>query len=287
MMVLKVLCLTALSAAVFGQSAAVRQQFEVCSIKASPAQTIGEVSVGVRVDGAQVHVNSLAMKDYIRVAFRLKLHQIAGPDWLDAMRYDVAAKLPAGATRAQVPEMLRSMLEDRFGLKAHLEPRTTAVYSLIAALPLKLKEAATEAAAADAPVEVNAGGSSAGGSFRFGNGASFSISANGIEAQKLSMDEFTSTLTRFMDLPVVDMTELKARYDFRFPLSAEDYRSMTIRSAISAGISLPQEAMRLLALGNGDSLHSGLRDVGLRLESRKATVETLVIDRIEKAPTEN
>jgi uncharacterized protein (TIGR03435 family) len=101
------------------------------------------------------------------------------------------------------------------------------------------------------------------------------------------MDDFTNTLSRFMDLPVLDMTGLKGRYDFSFPLSLEDYRSMQIRAAIGAGISLPAEAMRALPLGNGDSLHSGLRDLGLRLEPRKAAVEMLVVDHVEKTPTGN
>jgi len=265
----------------------VRQEFEVCSVKPSPAQTAGQVSVGVHIDGAQVRVSSLAMKDYIRIAFRLKGYQIAGPEWLSGTRYDVAAKLPAGATRTQVPAMLRSMLEDRFGLKWHMETREAAVYGLIVAGQLRLKEAEAAPAAPDQPVEVNAGGSSAGGSFSLGGGSNFSISTKGIEGQKLNMEDFTNTLSRFMDRPVMDMTGLKGRYDFSLPLTTEDYYSMAIRSAIDAGVSLPATALQALAAGNGDSLHSGLRDLGLRLEPRKAAVETLVIDHIEKTPTEN
>jgi uncharacterized protein (TIGR03435 family) len=287
MTTLRYLCFTVLVGAAFGQGALVRAQFEVCSVKPSPPQSAGEMNVGVRVDGAQVHVSSLSLRDLIRSAFRVKLDQIAGPAWLGGARYDVDAKLPDGATRAQVPDMLRSMLDDRFGLKTHMEPREIAVYGLIAAGQLRLKEAPEDPGAAGKPLEVNAGGNSSGGSFSLGNGSNFAISAKGIEGQRLSMDDFTNTLSRFMDLPVLDMTGLKGRYDFSFPLSLEDYRSMQIRAAIGAGISLPAEAMRALPLGNGDSLHSGLRDLGLRLEPRKAAVEMLVVDHVEKTPTGN
>jgi uncharacterized protein (TIGR03435 family) len=280
------LCFVFFAAAAFGQNQA-RPRFEVCSVKPSPAQAMNEVSVGVRINGAQAHVSAVSMRDLIHIAFREEPQQIAGPAWLSSTRFDVDAKLPADATQADVPAMLRTMLEDRFALKAHKESREVAVYGLITAVPLKLKESPAEEEASGTPVEVTAGGSAAGTSFNLGHGASFSMSAKGMEGVKLDMDNFARTLSRFMDLPVVDMTGLKGRYDFSFPLASADYVSMQIRAGINAGLSLPAEAMRALALGNGDSLHSGLRDLGLRLERRKTTLEMLVVDSIEKTPTEN
>ena len=54
-----------------------------------------------------------------------------------------------------------------------------------------------------------------------------------------------------------------------------------------AGVALPAQALHLLESNTVDSLHESLRKIGLTLESRRAPMEVLVIDQIEKAPTEN
>jgi uncharacterized protein (TIGR03435 family) len=94
-------------------------------------------------------------------------------------------------------------------------------------------------------------------------------------------------LARFADRPVVDMTELEGNYDFALEFAPEDFRAMMIRSATAAGVMLPAEAMRALEGASGDSLFTALQTLGLKLEPRKAPLEVLVIDHIEKAPTEN
>jgi uncharacterized protein (TIGR03435 family) len=43
---------------------------------------------------------------------------VIGPDWLES-RFNIDAKMPAGSTRNQVPEMLQSLLADRFHMKSH------------------------------------------------------------------------------------------------------------------------------------------------------------------------
>ena len=43
----------------------------------------------------------------------------------------VVAKLPDGTNQRNVPEMLQSMLQDRFGMKAHREKREFSVYNLV------------------------------------------------------------------------------------------------------------------------------------------------------------
>jgi uncharacterized protein (TIGR03435 family) len=63
--------------------------------------------------------------------------------------------------------------------------------------------------------------------------------------------------------------------------------AMLIRSAIAAGVVLPPEALRALSGSSGDSLMNALDRLGLKLEPRKAPLEVLVVDRMEKAPTEN
>jgi uncharacterized protein (TIGR03435 family) len=94
-------------------------------------------------------------------------------------------------------------------------------------------------------------------------------------------------LSAFMDRPVVDMTDLKGNYDFVLELSPEDFRAMGIRSAIAAGVALPPQAIQMAEAASGDSLTNALQKVGLKLDSRKAPLEVLVIDHAEKTPSEN
>lgn len=47
-----------------------------------------------------------------------------------AGRYDLVATMPAGTSKEQLQLMLRNLLADRFGLKAHMETRNTKAYAL-------------------------------------------------------------------------------------------------------------------------------------------------------------
>jgi uncharacterized protein (TIGR03435 family) len=279
------------AAAAFGQTP--RPEFEVASIHPTDQSNQAQVNVGVHIDGAQVNITYFSLKDYIRVAYKLKDYQIAGPDWIGSERYDISAKLPSGGARDQVPEMLKSLLEDRFKIKSHMDSKEFPVYALIAAKGgVKLKEspvdAETEAPGTPATnVNVTASGGARGVTINLGEGAYFAFADNKLEAKKLTMVAFCDTLARFMDKPVIDMTELKGAYDITLNFTQEDYTAMLIRSAISAGVALPPQALKMLELSSGDSLASGLQLVGLKLDSRKAPLPVLVVDKIEKTPTAN
>ena len=63
---------------------------------------------------------------------------------------------------------------------------------------------------------------------------------------------------------------------------------MLIRSAVVAGVILPPEVLRILdGASSPASLFDGIEKLGLRLESRKAPLDLLVIDGALKTPTEN
>jgi uncharacterized protein (TIGR03435 family) len=64
-------------------------------------------------------------------AYRVGGFQLSAPAWLDAKTFDLDAKLPPGATRAQLRDMLQGLLTERFHLALHRERRVMPVYSLI------------------------------------------------------------------------------------------------------------------------------------------------------------
>lgn len=281
------------AAAAFGQPAAPRLEFEVASVKPAIQQVANQqVQAGVQIDGAQVHCRYLSIKDYIRFAYNVKDHQILGPDWMASARFDISAKIPEGTKRDQVREMMKSLLEDRFQMKLHRETKEFPVYGLVVAKGgLKMKEAPADPQTdgvdpAKAPVEVKATGGPGGTSIDLGRGSTYTFGNNKFVATKLTMASLAETLARFVDRPVVDMTDLQGRYDFTLEITPEDYRAMMIRGALAAGVSLPPEALRALD-ASGDSLYASLQLLGLKLEPRKAPLEVLVIDGITKTPTEN
>lgn len=276
-----------LSSAAFGQT------FEVASIRPSAGPGAERMAVGVHIDGARISCTSLSLRDYITSAYQVKLYQVVGPDWIGGERFDVQATLPPGATQEQVPDMLKALLADRFGMKFHRETRDFPVYGLLVAKGgLKMKESTPDPEDSSAKektpsVNVSGTGGRGGVHIEYGHGSFFTMADNKFIARKLPMASFAEVLARFEDRPVVNMTELTGSYDFDLEFTQEDYMAMLIRSAISAGVTLPPEALRLLSGSSGDSLLNALARLGLKLETRKAPLEVLVIDHIEKAPTEN
>lgn len=267
--------------------------FEVASIRPSSEQ-VAQVSAGVRVAGSQVRMTAMSVKEFIVIAYGAKPQQIVGPEWLGQSRFDVAATIPADASAEQFPQMLRALLAERFQMTMHRETKEFPVYVLGVARggpKFELSKApapvADNAAEKTPAVNVTANGSSAGTAIDLGRGSSFAFGNNRFEAKKMTMNSLAEVLTRFVDRPVLDQTGLTGEYDVVLDIAPEDYMPLIIRSGVNAGVSLPPQALRLLDGANADPLSGPLRDVGLTLDSKRAPLETIVVDSISKTPTEN
>jgi uncharacterized protein (TIGR03435 family) len=283
------LILFVFAAAAFAQDVA-RPEFEVATIRPSAPNPQDGITAGVHIDGAQVRYAFLTLKDYIAGAYRVKLYQVSGPDWLGSDRWDVAATIPAGVPTTQIPEMMQRLIEERFQVKMHHEKRDFPVYVLeVAKGGLKMQESAALAPNADstAPFSVTGTGNSQGVSINLGRGSSYTFSNNKFEAKRLTMTMLAGNLERFTDRPIVDMTDLKGSYDFSLDVTPEDYRTMLIRAAVASGVSLPPEAVRLLDGASLSSLFDALQKVGLKLDARKAPLDVLIVDEARKTPTAN
>jgi len=136
-------------------------------------------------------------------------------------------------------------------------------------------------------VNVTGAGGSQGVAINYGRGTSYTFSNNRFEAKRFTMELFAGNLERFVDRPIVDMTDLKGTYDIVLDVTQEDYRTMLIRAGINAGVTLPPEALRLLDGASVASLLDAIQKLGLRLDARKAPLDLLVIDDARKTPTEN
>ncbi len=269
-------------------------EFEVASIKpAAPITSGQQMNFGVRIDDAQARFTYFSLKDLMQIAYKVKGYQISGPDWAASERFDISATIPAGVKRDQLPEMLQSLLAERFQLKLHRTEKEFPVYGLVVGKSgSKMKESAPQtgdeaAEAAKKPFSVSGSGGRAGTVVNFGSGSYFALGNNRFEAKKLTMANLAETLARFTDRPVVDMTALKSTYDFELEFQPDDFQAMMIRSAIAARVTLPPQAIQFMERASVDSLPNALQTIGLKLEPRKAPLEVLVVDSLQKVPSAN
>src|SRR5215471_2696646 len=107
------------------------QTFETASVKLmDPGPPYGGYRHQITPGGITMHKVSLGY--CIRIAWGLKYaYDLAGPGWLDPptdILVDITAKTSAPATPDEILLMLRNLLIDRFGLKAHTEARELRTY---------------------------------------------------------------------------------------------------------------------------------------------------------------
>ena len=277
------LALIALAAPVTAQEA----KFEVASVRPSPEGPPAQGAAGVHITQQQVRFAYLSIRDYISIAYTLPIHRISGPDWINSTRFDIAAKFPEGAKEGDFPQLMQALLRDRFKLQAHRESRESPVYVLEVAPGGTKLVAVPDDTPKDAPFSVTSSGDQNGVSADLGQGASFTFTNAKFEVRKVVMQALVDVLGRFMDRPVLDLTKLEGRYNISFPMTPEEYMPMMVRSAVNAGITLPPQALQLLDNPAISSVVDGLKSVGLLLQARKAPLDMLVVDSIERTPTEN
>jgi uncharacterized protein (TIGR03435 family) len=322
----------------FAQAPA-KPAFEVASIKPAPTmQTlIADIQSGKRsiasiqtVDATRVDLGYVPLNSLLAMAYKVKAHQIAGPDWLGSQAFEIHAKIPEGVSKEQLPDMMQALLMERFNLTTHWEKREQPVYALIVSKDgHKLKEASAGSettAPAEDPAKTPTKKIDGKGEElsintpdgpmkmkREGNGiiidsgqtgkVSIKMGESGMsmEFAKLKISEFADLLSQFVDRPVVDMTDLKGSYQLALDIPMEEMMSMVQKLAPKLGISLPPglggsgtlvgAAPGASGLGASDPSGSGIfraiQKLGLKLDGRKEPVNTLVIDHIEKTPTED
>ena len=282
------------------QTTAAPLEFEVASIK--PAEPLsaerimsGQQRITVNVDAARVTFSDVSLAELIRAAYRVRLYQISGPDFVTTSRFDVVAKLPDGAKAEQVPEMMRTLLAERFHLVLHNSSKETPVYALLVGKDgAKLRESAPDdAPAADAaPAAASSPRAGARNTSALNTegptgSARMSITQNGLhlEMKKMTMASLIDWLSRFTDKPVVDATELTGRYDLELDVSRDEM----LNAARTAGMNV-DAARRVPDAATdpgGASVFASVQKVGLKLEPRRLPLTILVVDRMDKTPTEN
>jgi len=294
----------------FVASAQTPLSFEVASVKKAEPLSVnlvmsGKMNLGMVIDNAQVNIKSMSIAELMRVAYKVKPYQVSGPEWLPAERYTITAKMPAGTNRDQVPEMMQALLAERFKLAFHRETKEQSVYALtVMKSGLKLQESAPDDAApassggpatpqaaaptdGSAQVRVNVT-SDTGGTVQQAspNGnLKFLPRENGmrLELTRMNSTGMVDTLGRFVERPIIDMTDLKSRYDLTIDVGFGDLMTMARSIGMAIPMQLPPGAMDP---GNS-AVFTAIQQYGLKLEPRKAPIEMFIVDHVEKTPTDN
>jgi uncharacterized protein (TIGR03435 family) len=258
--------------------------FEVASVKPSPRPEPNPFGFPVnpifRIEaGGRVRTTQTTLKDLIRNAYDLlDLLIVGASDWMTTTRFDVAARPADGFTGdvAAVRRMMRTLLADRFKLRAHTETRDLPVFHLVLArsdgkLGPGLRPSSSDCAAIRARrppgATVPADGSEP--SCR----VSFDVAAGSMTITFVG--ETTREMARGLlperSRPVVDKTGLAGTFDGELTFAPEPLPGFP----------------RLLGSENGTSVYTALPEqMGLKLEPARGPVEVLVIDHAE-LPTEN
>ena len=82
------------------------------------------------VRGGRVEAVGDTAAQLVAAAYLIPVREIVGPTWMSDARFDIVALIPSGQSPNQATEMLRTLLEKRFSLKAHREVRRMSGYIL-------------------------------------------------------------------------------------------------------------------------------------------------------------
>ena len=265
--------------------------FDVVSVKPNNS---GSTSSSTSGRAGSFTASNVTARQLIIFAYRLRQFQLTGgPGWISADRYDVAARPPESA-KPDNPAMTRALLRDRFKLVFHTEKRELPIYALVVQrsdgrLGPGLKRIPDDECPppgsprrggppppAASPFDPNA--VAACGSIIFGPGR---LLAHGVPIDMLSRSLANLPAITSFNRPVTNLTKLEGMYDFDFRFANEFGRGGP------PPVSGPAAAPNAITPGDEPALFTALQEqLGLKLNSQRATLDVLVIDSIDR-PTEN
>jgi uncharacterized protein (TIGR03435 family) len=191
----------------------------------------------------------------IRWAYGVQEYQVSGPGWLNDVRVDIVAKAGTPVPEAELRRMLQTLLAERFKLAVHRQAKE------IPALILTLGKNGHKLEATE--IEGSP-------SFRTGK---LTLTGKGA-----TLGQLTEFLSRELRNPVIDATGLTGR--FNYAVDINPYFTEEMRKSGGANEGPPPDGPSIVA----QAIQAQL---GLKLDSKKSPVEMLVVDRMEKVPTEN
>jgi uncharacterized protein (TIGR03435 family) len=205
-----------LATAILAIAAQTPVSFETASVRVglSPAESrAAGRAPGIKIDGSLAVMTAMSLTRLVMMAYRVEAEQISGPDWMASTSFDIVGKLPAGVTKEEVPDMVRTLLVERFKLILRRDVAERPVYALTAGKNGPSLPSAGDGRPCEDP---RRGGRVVLAVFATDNDGCRTISRrNGVllfEADRITIEDFTRILRPYVDLPVVDKTDFKGAY---------------------------------------------------------------------------
>lgn len=252
--------------------------YDVVSVKPNKSGS-GGIRIMMPPDGYSA--NNIPLKFFISGTYGIREDLISGlPGWAESAQYDITAKVAEAdvptlkkLTRDQRNDMLKPVLADRFKLQAHVETKNLPVYELVLSKGgSKLHEAVPGDTYANAP-KVNGNAPRAG---------MMMMMPGGITGMAMPIASLINILSRQLKRTIVDKTALTGKYDITLKWTPDQGEGM----GFPTGSGTPPPPPPPDAAG-GPSVFTALEEqLGLKLNSTKGPVQTLVIDHIAP-PTED
>jgi uncharacterized protein (TIGR03435 family) len=285
------LALLACSAA-YGQPAEPLASFEVASVKPSaPPAPNSMMWMGCdggpeRKNPVRWTCNNMSLANLISMAYNLKRYQMRELGGYEGDRFDIAATLPEGTTPEMFRQMQQNLLKERFKLAVHFENKQVSGYELVVAKSgLKMKEGkpAKEIAADTPPPPTGPPPRDKDGFPVLPPGRYGMAMMNGKArwvAPEQTMEQIATVLGSQLNQPVVDATGLHGKYEVNLMWVSENMSSPMMAGADSAPT--------LASQPDGPTLIYAIQDqLGLKLQAKKVFIDVLIVDHIDKTPTEN
>jgi uncharacterized protein (TIGR03435 family) len=250
-----------LGVAVVAQEA--KLKFEVASVRPNETGRLSGSLVPRFQPGGRFTPSVATVESLLTFAHQLRAYQIVGgPAWVRKKFFEINAKAGYEASINDMREMVRSLLEDRFSLVTHIEQRTIRGLALVLARP----------AAPLTPNLIKIDECSAGvlSELRRKFPEKYPVPTGGLmsSCSSMGLGNLADVLTLIENTPVIDATGLKESF----------FYTMVSRSTLSTaflGTTHPNPDLPSLSTALEEQL-------GLKLESRRITLDVLVIDSVQE-----
>ncbi len=235
--------------------AAAAQTFSVASVKPSPRAVGKDYRRPITLGPGRVTSSNVSLKSLICDAYHVQPFQVTGPGWLDDDEFEIDAHADPAASKDQLRAMLVALLAERFHLAMHRDSKEMRIYALTVEKdgPKNLHAATGELRPTTSPQNFH------GDMRQLANLISIGLSIPTVD------DPTRPAIATGAPVPVVDKTGIDGNYDI----------SVNLRPDNTFGDSFTRWQR---------ALHD---ELGLKLETQRAPVEVLIIDRADRTPTAN
>lgn len=230
------------------QNAVTPKTFDVASVKPNTSGNSGRVLSPV--PGGRFVATNVTLRQLVAFAFgvpnsHFEMIVIGGPDWIDADRFDVEARVSTGdIPRGRTTPLVRALLEERFQLRAHRETRDRPIYQLVVDRPDRRLGAGLRRSTADCKVArcglLQASGSAGG--------------------MGVTIPQLADALAPFAGRVILDRTSLAQPFDIDLKWTPD-----------------------ATPANDAPGLMTAIREqLGLRLESARGPVDVVVVDAVNQ-----